>query len=243
MFDYRLALMAGTDIPIPELQLVIHQPTIKEIALIGDIDFFVGVQCLNVNKNMINIEDETLLTDRNNFQIFMMIMTEKEAIDKKNAVMQLLQLIFPNYKISLTPRSLIISNQDFTQMIDESNFDIIQKVASDIFCLNSSQMDTQNFNPQSKKAKEIAEKLMRARQRVAAQKNEGNSSIFVQYTSVLTIGIPSMSLEDCLNLTMYQLFDLVERYTLYVNWDLDIRSRLAGGKPESKPDNWMKNIH
>jgi xanthosine utilization system XapX-like protein len=67
MFDYRLALMAGTDIPIPELQLVIHQPTIKEIALIGDIDFFVGVQCLNVNKNMINIEDETLLTDRNNF--------------------------------------------------------------------------------------------------------------------------------------------------------------------------------
>jgi len=52
-----------------------------------------------------------------------------------------------------------------------------------------------------------------------------------------------MSLQDCLNLTMYQLFDLIERYSLYVNWDLDIKSRLAGGKPDSKPDNWMKNIH
>jgi len=30
---------------------------------------------------------------------------------------------------------------------------------------------------------------------------------------------------------------------LWVNWDLDVRMRLAGGKPEDKPDNWMKNIH
>ena len=31
--DIRLALMCGTDIPLPECQLVIHQPRIKEIAL------------------------------------------------------------------------------------------------------------------------------------------------------------------------------------------------------------------
>jgi len=42
---------------------------------------------------------------------------------------------------------------------------------------------------------------------------------------------------------MFQLYDLIERYNLYINWDLDIRSRLAGGKPDSRPDNWMKNIH
>jgi hypothetical protein len=52
-----------------------------------------------------------------------------------------------------------------------------------------------------------------------------------------------MSLTDCLNLTVYQLYDLIERYGLYISWDLDIRSRLAGGKPDSKPDDWMKNIH
>jgi hypothetical protein len=42
---------------------------------------------------------------------------------------------------------------------------------------------------------------------------------------------------------MFQLYDLVERYNLYVAWDIDIRSRLAGGKPDHHPDNWMKNIH
>ena len=52
-----------------------------------------------------------------------------------------------------------------------------------------------------------------------------------------------MPLSEAMNLTMYQMYDLVERYTLYLNWDLDIRARLAGGKPDSKPDDWMKNIH
>jgi hypothetical protein len=33
--------------------LVIHQPRLKEIAFIGDADFFTGIQTLNVNKNMI----------------------------------------------------------------------------------------------------------------------------------------------------------------------------------------------
>ena len=39
------------------------------------------------------------------------------------------------------------------------------------------------------------------------------------------------------NLTVYQFYDLIDRYTLYINWDLDLRQRLAGGTPDSKPDN------
>ena len=64
-----------------------------------------------------------------------------------------------------------------------------------------------------------------------------------QYISSMVIGIQSMSLKDCLNLTLYQLLDLVERYSLYTDWDIDIRSRLAGASPDGQPENWMKNIH
>jgi hypothetical protein len=52
-----------------------------------------------------------------------------------------------------------------------------------------------------------------------------------------------MPLSEAMKLTMYQMYDLVERYTLYLNWDLDVRTRLAGGKPDTQPDDWMKNIH
>ena len=240
--DTRLALMCGTDYPVPECQIILHQPRIKEIALIGESDFFSGIQCLCLNKSMF-VKDESDLQNVNNFQIFMTIMSEKDAADKKVAVQQVCTLMFPKNKVLFTPRSMLITGGEGNVQVDETNFEFLQAAISNIFCMKTGPMDQQSFNPANNKAREIAEKLMRGRQRVAAQKGEQNTSIFSQYLSILTVGLESMSLSDCMDLTMYQLYDLVERYSLYVNWDMDIRCRLAGGSPESSPDNWMKNIH
>ena len=240
--DIRLALMCGTDIPVPECQLTIHQPRIKEIALIGEADFFTGVQCLCLNKSMF-VEDESALSTTTNFQIFMTVMSEKEAIEKKIAVQQVCMLLFPDMKVTFTPRSMLLIGDGRTVIIDDSNFSYLQEMLSTICCSKTGPMDQQAFNPANAAAKEIAEKLMRGRQRVAAQKGEQNVSVFTQYLSTLTIGVGSISLSEAMDLTMYQLYDLVERYMLYLNWDIDIRARLAGAKPESQVENWMKNIH
>lgn len=240
--DTRLTLMCGTDYPVPECQLVIHQPRIKEIAYIGESDFFTGIQCLCLNKTMF-VKDESLLQNTNNFQIFMTIMSEKEAIDKKMAVQQVCTLLFPKHKVLFTPRSIVLNGEGQSIQIDENNFEFLQSAISEICCLKTGPMDQQAFNPADAQAREIAEKLMRGRQRVAAQKGQSNVSIFSQYLSILTVGIGSMSLSETMDLTMFQLYDLVERYMLYINWDIDIRCRLAGGKPDNQPDNWMKNIH
>ena len=238
----RLSLMCGTDYPVPQCKLIIHQPSIKEIALIGEQDFFTGVQCLCLNKSMF-VKDESDLSNINNFQIFMTIMSEKEAVDKKQSVQQVCTLLFPKYKVMFTPRSVLITGEGQTVQIDERNFEYLQAALSEITCMKTGPMDQTTFNPVNAKAREIAEKLMRGRARVAAEKGQSNSSIFSQYLSMLVVGLGSMSLQDATNLTMYQLYDLIERYMLYINWDMDIRCRLAGGKPDSQPDNWMKNIH
>ena len=240
--DTRLALMCGVEYPIPELQIAVHQPRVKEIAYIGESDFFSGIQCLCLNKSMF-VKDESDLLNTSNFQIFMTIMSEKEAADKKKAVQQVCALLFPNYKLLMTPRSVLLSDGSTNIQIDETNFEYLQEAISTICCLKTGPMDQTSFNPADAKAREIAEKLMRGRQRVAAQKGETNTSIFSQYLSIITVGLHSMSLQDATELTMFQLYDLVERYMLYINWDMDIRSRLAGAKPDSQPDNWMKNIH
>lgn len=239
--DTRLALMCGSDIPIPELQMAIHQPTLKEISYIGEQDFFMAIQCLQISKNMF-IKDNSLLESTTNFQIFMTVMSEKETQDKKQSVIQLFELIFPGCKATFTPNSILLIKDGNSVILDENNFDTFQEYLKDVFCFNNTRMDQTSFNPADKKAQEIAEKLMRGRQRVAAQKGEANSSIFSQYLSTLTIGIPA-DIKTLMELTMYQLYDLVERYMLYINWDLDIKARLAGGKPDSSPENWMKNIH
>ena len=76
------ALIAGIDIPIPDLQTTIHQPKIKEIALIGEEEYFFGVQMFCFNKDIIvakNQENEAIrgLSNMNDFQIFMALIVKK----------------------------------------------------------------------------------------------------------------------------------------------------------------------
>ena len=240
--DLRLALMTGIDIPIPECKLVVHQPRIEEIAFLGDTPFFTGTQTLCLYKSMF-VQGNVDLDDIKNFQIFMMVMTEKETADKKRCVLDVLRLLFPDYKVILSPRSLIFQAEGKESvMIDEDNFEPLQEILRAVFCVNMGPMDQQAFNPADDRAREIAEKLMRGRQRVAAQKNASNSSVFVRYLSIFSVGL-RIPIQELKRYTLFQFYDLVERYSLWLNWDIDVRTRLAGGKPESHPENWMKDLH
>lgn len=245
--DNRMALIAGIDIPIPQCRLILHQPLVKDLAFIGEMTLFTGVQTLGLHKTMFVSQDKAVLDNVSNFQIFMTVINEKGMEEKKEAVQIVLNLLFPQYTILFTPQAILFQDTQHPDnevlMIDENNFEALQTVIRDVFCLKTGPMDQTAFNPANEQAKEIADKLMRGRKRVAEQKGADDMSVFSVYLSVLTVGLHSMSLHDLLNCTMYQLYDLMERYSLYLNWDLDVRTRLAGGKPDSQPDNWMKNIH
>ena len=241
MRDIRLALATGVDIPLPECQLIFHQPKLKEIGLIGEKDFLTGVQCLYLNKNLYSDEDKVLLENISNFQIFMKVISDPRAIDKKENVLQVLQLIFPNYTVQFLPASIIFAKEGSVGTVDENNFDAFQNLLSEVFCLKTT-FGNSGFNPAGKRAEDIAKKLQKARQAVAKDKGEENASAFVTYMSCLSIAlqIPITQISDY---TMFQLYDALERYGLWVSWDVDLRARLAGGKPEEKQENWMKHIH
>lgn len=241
MQDNRLALMTGVDFPVEECQLVVHQPKIKEIALIGERDFFTGIQILALNKNNYNTKDESVLQSLSNFQLFMKIITDERIKDKKENALQVLSLVLPNYKINFLPQSIYLSYDGEFKVIDENNFDIFQNTLSEIFCLKSEYGNT-GFNPDGERAQEIAEKLMRARQRVAADKGEENGSILTTYVSCISIA-QQIPIQDVSEYTLFQLYDSLERFGLYNAWTIDLKVRLAGGKPDDKPENWMKNIH
>lgn len=238
--------MAGIDIPIPELQLTIHVPVIKEIAFMGETKFFMAVQYLCLDKESL-IQDETLLSSLTNFQVLMKVLEQSQDKDKKNAVIMLLTLLFPDYIPVITRNSIILTKQGENQplLIDDNNFDIFQSVLKEILCVNNLfQGNNVIYNPANDRAKEIAEKLMRGRRKVAEIKSKGNNeSVLTRYISILTIGSNTMSLEDCLNLNMFQIFDLMERYNAFIEWDVDLRVRLAGGKPDKPVESWMRDIH
>ena len=247
-----LQLISGVDIPIPELQTSLHQPTIREISYLGEEQYFSALQILCFNKQIIiaaNPQGSSALNAMNNFQIFMTLITDpemKNVTEKKNMILSMFALLFPKYTAQFLPHSIFFNNPEtkhnFT--LDENNFDALQEVLTAMGGMNNSTGgQNANFNPANDRAAQIAAKLMKGRQKAAQSKGDSAGGVLARYVSILTIGLNSMSLDKCLGLTVYQLYDLIERYGLYISWDLDIRSRLAGGKPDSKPDDWMKNIH
>lgn len=244
-----LMLMTGVDIPFPEIQMAVHQPTILEISYIGELNYFAGLQLLCIDKNTLvlsSAEDNSRLDSMSNFQIFMTMMTEQQPgmEDKKAQVIQVFELLFPGYHVQFTPRCLFFNNgQGSSFTLDDVTFEKFQEILKPQVSIFRGADG--GYNPVGRKAQEIANKLMKGKQKIAELKGEtrNQGGILSRYVSILTIGLNTMSFQDCLNLTVYQMFDLVERYGLYVSWDLDIKSRLAGGKPEDKPDDWMKNIH
>ena len=245
----KLQLMTGVDVPVPELEIAIHQPTILEISYIGELEYFQAMQLLCFDKNTIiaaNPKGTSNLLAMNNFEIFMTLIGGPDGLEKQNQILSVLSILFPKYTVQFLPRGLFFNNatekKSFT--LDERNFDSLRVVLNEVSGMkNATGGQNGTFNPVGQKSAEIAAKLMKGRQRAAQQKEGSSQGVLARYVSILTIGLNSMSLNDCLNLTVYQLYDLIERYGLWVGWDLDIRSRLAGGKPDSKPDDWMKDIH
>lgn len=248
--DYTLALMTGVDIPIPELGLTMHQPRIKEISMMGERDYFASSQLVCINKEKLMAQQGQLdLQNLTNFQIFMAMVVNSESQNKQknmDNICQVFSLLFPDYKTQFLQTGIVLTNPAAKHLvtINETNFDIFSSAIQQVVGMQSSGGGN-DFNPHGQLASRIAAKLERGRQIVNKQKNGGGGqgSILGRYVSILTVALESMSLEDCLNLTTYQLFDLMNRYSLYSAWDIDIRSRLAGGKPDKEPDDWMKNLH
>lgn len=238
--------MTGVDIPLPDFQTTIHIPRLKEIALIGESNFFTAVHYLCLDKEML-VQDEILLSSLSNFQVLMKVLEQSQDKEKKQAIIMLFKVLFPDYSAIITPNSIILNDQSNSRqiMIDDNNFSSLQSVLKEVLCVNSIyQGDNIIYNPLNDRAREIAAKLMRGRQRVAAIKSQGSSeSVLTRYISILTVGTHTLSVEDCSNLNLFQIFDLMERYNAFVEWDVDLRVRLAGGKPDKQVESWMRNIH
>ena len=69
------------------------------------------------------IEDPNILAQTTNFQVFITVMNDKSTLDKKEKVIEVLGILFPNYKVIFTPRTLLFKNDDLNIIIDENNFE------------------------------------------------------------------------------------------------------------------------
>lgn len=242
----ELLLLSGNDIPFPEARISIHQPRLREIAYIGEEVFFTGCEFLNFSKDMLQEKDKLSLVNQTNFEILMSIVKDKSplGINTKNAILLLLTLLFPEYEINIQDDAILLINQNEFTTLNKMNFDEFQKIIVQMFCLGRKKDNEQDYNPGGDRAKMIAEKLKKGRQRAAAAKGDGGQkiAIFSRYVSILSVG-ESKDMNSFMNYTVYQLYDEFERYELKQNSDVYLQARLAGAQDLEEVDNWMKDIH
>lgn len=244
-----LTLISGIDVPIPEIGVNIHQPTIREIAYIGEKSFYEAAQTMIIQKEdfingLENIaqEDKIALSQMSNFEIFLKLVEANPLSSTK--VQMLLSLLFPDFNSSIEERFIFLVNpkEQKSILINDSTFEILQEVITTILCLQSGNTK-EEFNPQGDRAREIAEKIKRGRERAARLKGEKKqqSNFLSKYISGLGIGTNTLNIHNVLDLTLYQLLNQLERYGLYTQYNISIQAKMAGAKDVEDVD-WLKDI-
>lgn len=238
-------LLSGNDIPFYGAGLSIHQPTLKEIAYLGEENFFTGYEWINISKNILSEEDKINLEQQTDFDILIAILGEHNAVmlKNRNCVEMVLALLFPEYHISFKQEGIVLEKDEEIHTINNDNFLEFKQIFNAMFPIrdDSKQKD---YNPSGDLAKKIASKLARGRQKAAAAKNKDNQKvdILARYLSILTVG-QKKDMNDYLKYTLYQLFDEHKRYTLKSSYDMYIKAKLAGAQDLKEVEDWMQDIH
>lgn len=241
-----LLLLSGNDIPFEEARIIIHQPTVKEIAYIGEETFYTGCEFLKFSKDILEDQDKVNLEKYSDFEILMSIMKEKNVTIQKNKICMLmvLSLIFPDYVVTLTNDKISLKKNEEEFFIDNNNFETFKKIVIEMFCLKGDGENTFDYNPQGEISKRIADKLKKRHQKLAEKSDNENKKVAIlsKYVSILTIG-QQKDMNSLLQYTIYQLFDEFKRFELKVNYDVYLQAKMAGAKDLKEVDDWMKDIH
>lgn len=248
----ELLFLSKIDIPFIEGKLVIHQPTIKEIAYMGEKNFYTACNLLNFSKEkFLTTEDKIKAKDQHDFDILMSILLSKlKDNNSKKAIENffiLLSILFPNYEILLNTNQLEFKKEEQIGFINKTNFDKFKQIIANMFCLNKKGEEEIVYNPArgSSMAQQIAKKLEERKAKLAQIGNNNSKSdinILSKYLSILTVG-EKKDMNLFLNYTIFQLHDEYERYGLKVEFDNYVKARLAGAKDLKEVKNWTIDIH
>ena len=238
-----LLFLSGNDIPFAPAQITIHQPNIKEIAYIGEENFFTGCELINFSKNNLIEEDKINLENKTDFDILIAILRERNAVMQKNrdCVEMVLALIFPSYSISFEEKSITLKKEEEVHKINNGNFEQFKKILNKMFDFEKNIEDS--YNPKGDMAKRIADKLKKRHQKLAEEKKEKKKiDILSRYISILAVG-EQKDMNSLLQYTVYQLYDEFNRYRLKLDYDIYLKATMAGAKDLKEVEDWMKDIH
>jgi len=243
-------VLSGQPLPVEDANIIITQPKIKDIVLFGEDDFLVAVNLIVAIKDYAdqirsgNFELEVY----NDFQLLLTMIRGDATV--KELINRLFLLIFPDYEVQIEESSInfymdIDEHRMMVGRIHPFNFENFQIVLSDAFIpYNDQEIE---YNPVNDFAQQIADKIKKGREKIAAQRQakEGEQSVYARYASILSIGL-AMDINVFFNYTPFQLYDAYKRYFYKVSYDYYMRIKsmpMMDTSSMQDPEEWTKNLY
>lgn len=238
----KLGLLSGHPLLVKELNLIIHQPLLRDVSTFGENEFFRTYSTLVLTRSKIDTEESGITEEELALTTDMQwVMTSCMSSDSREHYTKLfLGMILPDYDIELSKENM---NMSFTHknfpikekapriVIDSDNLQIFQTVLKILFSRGSSSVESE-YNVQSAIAKRIAAKLKESKERIQLQKPAGKKieSVLASTVSSLAVALQLPVRTIFEKYTIPQLYDQVERFEKRDKYLRDIQSIFAGAE-------------
>lgn len=243
-------ILSGIPVKVQECNIVITQPSIKEICAFGEDNFFMAIQLFTKIENIVanTKEGNSRLAMLSDFQLLLIILDEDK--NAKEALSNFFDLIFPDYRIRFDPGSICFlqgESERILGQINPMNFEFFQSMLKTLFIPYGSETE-EEYNPANSKAAAIAEKLKRGnqiRQQMKQEEAKSSRSIFASYASILSIGL-HIDINVIFQYTPFQLYDSFIRYQTKMAYDFYQKvatTPLMDVSKMKEPDYWMDDIY
>lgn len=238
--------LSGQPVPIKSCNIVIRQPTIKQIVAFKESDFLFAANYLGkpeMHIDRIRADNPEQLAAYTDFQIYTALIRQDPNL--KRSVENFLTLVFPDYEISIEEEINFVSDGRKVGMINPFNYEDFKKIVKNLFLFTK--VGEKEYNPANEKARKIAEKLRKGHEKISKMKADTNESatLFGSYVSILSIGM-NMDINILYNYTPFQLYNVFIRYWRKVNSDFYQKVSTTPMMDVSKmeaPDDWSDTIY
>lgn len=210
--------------------------------MLGETNYFVALQLFTMTAQQLRIETPGV----NGWTILQESLKQKiEGVtDTKVLVHNFIQLFF-NQTVNFGPRSLMVMSKDGILNVEPEDFDKLQNLVGILGGKELLVPSEETFNPKNRRAAEIAEKMKKARKKLAQIKAAENGGVdpeaghgfLSRYIRTVALGT-SNSLEQVNDMTILQLNEIMQVFLAKEAYEIDVQSRLAGAKSDKELIHW-----
>lgn len=222
----------------------VYQPTVNDITDLGEEKYNQYLSAISIDKNIIFADKKDENTDNiTNFELAIVLCySHKEFADVfLDSFSYFLKEI-----VYLDSRGLLfIGDIQEQRFIDNNIYEQIIKVIKLQNCILKE--DSLSDDPANDKARELLEKRRKAREKVAKLKNKGEDTgeplTMGDLVSILCANGNGVNYQNVWDMPIYMFNNQFNRMKMLEDYDINIRSLLAGAKGEDiELKHWMTKI-